>query len=396
MIYAGFSALPVVHDLNKLYYLGGFSGRGPATGVLEYPQIRTVYLHSYSGTSVAIVSLDYCCLDHDFITKVRQKLKKQEIESIISCTHNHAGICTIHSKDNILGIVNEEYLELVCRSIFESIECAKENIQEVEHITSHRATLVGNFIMNRTFVDEKGFMHKRLQNHTPTTVFKDFDREIIAIRISTKNEDFVIVNFSCHVNVLDRSNTLVGRDFVGPMLEVLENNLGDKKTQAIFLNGAAGDVRPAVWESSLETAAAFGGMLGIQIALAVKKNNGEILERSISFQELDAPIAFTDGSKLAVPVSCLRIGNQQLITVPGELYSSLSLRIKEAAGEIKPVIVGYANGTLGYLPDKKCVEKNHPEDVAIRSRTVQQYFDGPLPLSDLGERIAETAISLLK
>lgn len=389
---AGFSRVPVIHDTKKTYYLGGFSGRGPTTGVLEYPEVRTILLQN-GACAIAIVSLDFCYLDHSFTTEIRQHFSKEGLDSIIACTHNHAGICTVHSKDNILGIVDEEYLALVRSSIFKSIEGAKKNAEEVKQISSHRATLTGNFIMNRTFVDEKNFMHKKLQSHTPATVFKDFDREIIAIRLSTKDEDLVIANFSCHANVLDRSNTLVGRDFVGPMLETLESNLGDRKTRAIFLNGAAGDVRPAIWESSLDVAAAFGGMLGIQIALVVKKD-GEILDKSISFQESEAFLSFSDDSVLGVPVSCLRIGNQPLITVPGELYSSLSLRIKESIGT-KPMIIGYANGTLGYLPDKKCIERNHPEDVALRSWTVQKYFDGPLPPPDLGERITETVVALL-
>jgi len=393
-LYAGFSRTPIVHNTEKTHFLGGFSNRGPATGVLEYPEARTILLRN-NAFAVAVVSLDFCYLDHSFIAKIRQQLLKERVESIIACTHNHAGICAVHSKDNILGIADEEYLALVRHSIFKSVDNARENCKEVKRVTSHRATLVGNFIMNRTFVDENNFMHKQLQPHTPARVFKDFDREITAIKFSIEDEDYVIANFPCHANVLDRSNTLVGRDFVGSMLKTLENNLGDRKTQAMFLNGAAGDVRPAVWESSLETVTAFGGMLGIQIAFAVKKSCCEALDKSISFQEMDASIAFADGSNLAVPVSCLRIGNQPLITVPGELYSSLGLRIKEA-GKIKPMIIGYANGTLGYLPSKECVERNHPEDVAIRSWTVQKYFDGPLPLPDLGEWIVKTAISLLK
>jgi hypothetical protein len=49
-------------------------------------------------------------------------------------------------------------------------------------------------------------------------------------------------------------------------------------------------------------------------------------------------------------ISAFRIGPLAAVTVPGELFTEIGLRIKAAAPFPYPLIAGYTNGSVGYLP----------------------------------------------
>lgn len=54
--------------------------------------------------------------------------------------------------------------------------------------------------------------------------------------------------------------------------------------------------------------------------------------------------------KLNVEINIIKINNWNLITVPGELFSSLGKKIKEVGNNI---ILGYTNGYYLYFADEK-------------------------------------------
>ena len=52
----------------------------------------------------------------------------------------------------------------------------------------------------------------------------------------------------------------------------------------------------------------------------------------------------------AVPLQAVRIGSAVLLAVPGELFAELGLSIRQSRRDLQVFIVGYANGSWGYLP----------------------------------------------
>src|SRR5437870_6102860 len=49
-------------------------------------------------------------------------------------------------------------------------------------------------------------------------------------------------------------------------------------------------------------------------------------------------------------VSAFRIGPLAAVTVPGELFTEIGMRIKAASPFAAPLIAGYSNGSIGYIP----------------------------------------------
>ena len=77
------------------------------------------------------------------------------------------------------------------------------------------------------------------------------------------------------------------------------------------------------------------------------------------------------------------LGDVVLVAVPGELFSSLGRRIKgESAGTT--LILGYANGYVGYLTDISAHDSETYEALA-------SPFD-----PEAGERVAEAATALVE
>ena len=49
-------------------------------------------------------------------------------------------------------------------------------------------------------------------------------------------------------------------------------------------------------------------------------------------------------------MSAFRIGPLAAVTVPGELFTEIGMRIKAASPFSHTLIAGYTNGSVGYLP----------------------------------------------
>jgi neutral ceramidase len=56
---------------------------------------------------------------------------------------------------------------------------------------------------------------------------------------------------------------------------------------------------------------------------------------------------------IAVPITAIRIDEFTWVTFPGELFHEIGQTIKGATHARYPFMVGYSNGSLGYLPTKQ-------------------------------------------
>lgn len=78
---------------------------------------------------------------------------------------------------------------------------------------------------------------------------------------------------------------------------------------------------------------------------------------------------------LDAEVQVLRIGDVWLAANPSELFTSLGLAIRQGWREQDLFLLGYSNGSIGYLPDAK--EFEQPGYAAIQS----PKFTGQFPFT---------------
>lgn len=98
-------------------------------------------------------------------------------------------------------------------------------------------------------------------------------------------------------------------------------------------------------------------------------------------------------SSTPAQLSVLAIGNELVLcTVPGELFSSVGKRIKNLSGDVQSMLVGYSNGSLGYLPSEEAMDEGGYE-VGVAYR----YYGLPGPFTrDLEHRLVSTLKQMLE
>jgi hypothetical protein len=86
-------------------------------------------------------------------------------------------------------------------------------------------------------------------------------------------------------------------------------------------------------------------------------------------------------------VQVFRIGDIAFAAQPSESFVEHGLRIKEATWPVRTVVVGYANGMLGYIPTRE----------AFRRGGYETTFGPPSCMApDVGDRLADAAIDLVR
>ncbi len=148
-------------------------------------------------------------------------------------------------------------------------------------------------------------------------------------------------------------------DFPGEAQSFVEMCYGGK-TSALFLQGCAGDIRPnlpgfpyrCADEADLQWA---GRDLGSAVVRSLAANvTREQLRRRPEYYGIrvaNAVVSLPGKEKrLSAELQAMKIGPYLLLTMPGEPMVEIGYRLERAiADRAIPIIVGYANGNLGYI-----------------------------------------------
>jgi hypothetical protein len=190
----------------------------------------------------------------------------------------------------------------------------------------------------------------------------------------------------------------ISADFPGEAQSFVETVYGPK-TQTLFLQGCAGDIRPNLpgvpYRCGDEADIKWTGRsLGCAVVRAVDRSvvREELAKRKTVYPlRCATSIIELPGKKepLACEMQAMRIGDYLLLTIPGEPMVEYGFQIEKAiADRAIPIVIGYANGNLGYI----CTSKSHeyggyePESSKLAPEAE------PLILKELG-RLADKALA---
>ncbi|HEX7378168.1 MAG TPA: hypothetical protein VF278_13710 [Pirellulales bacterium] len=149
-------------------------------------------------------------------------------------------------------------------------------------------------------------------------------------------------------------------DFPGEAQSFVEMCYG-QKTNALFLQGCAGDIRPnlpgypyrCADEADIQWA---GRNLGAAVTRALAGSVvREYLKRRPTYYRIRVANSVVSlpgkEGRLSAELQALMIGPYLLLTMPGEPMVEYGFKLEQAiADRAVPIIVGYANGSLGYIP----------------------------------------------
>ncbi len=355
----------------------------PSLGIHDPLYARAIVLE-HDGHKIALVSCDLLTLGDDSVRVIRTIASQQTgippSNIMLSCTHTHSGPATIFLRQ--CGSVNKKWLIELQRRIARAVSEATKQLT-----TASCAIARTPLVLSVDRCAQRGF-------DLPST-----DAYLDILKLSSRGKDplAVLVHYACHPVVLDHTNRHVSADFPGVAMQRIEQEF-DNQVLAMFLNGACGNLNPAVSARTWEACEQFGHTLGSAalellesaepLTCVPLRTFSEIIELAIvvpSVEELQAlereyvsrsyelagshdrqavfTRAFLEWARetlhivetrshpynIPMEIQVVGIGDMRIIGIGGELFSQLGEEI--AAGHSGPVwVCGCTNGNVGYLP----------------------------------------------
>jgi hypothetical protein len=398
--------------------LAGYVARaGVAEGAMDELMVGAFVLQ-HEDRRLMLVAADVIAVDASLTGEVAAAAGVERAELVLCASHTHSGPAGVVAR---LHPADVDRLDHILRSHFiataaEAIATARAGMERVELLVG-----VG---------ETEGIAANR---NDPTATY-DPRLTVLETRRGDGSLQAVICHFACHPTILGADNQLVSADFPGALREALNVALDRDgcSPMVLFMNGAAGDVSTRFTRRSQDAGevSRVGAALAMEAVQALE--NASLVAGSIRYGRTtvrlpprtrhpieirsvaararsdEAPdllspaqlrVAETRAQGAAMMESLAQIpdtaipdeleleawvlGDVVLVAVPGELFSSLGSRIEgESAGTT--LILGYANGYVGYLTDISAHESETYEALA-------SPFD-----PEAGERIAEAATALVE
>lgn len=368
-------------------WLTGFGLRVYPSDGQHDPLLAKAVLLEDGATQIAIVSCDLIGIPAKTIAKLRARIAEHNSipanNIVISCTHTHSAPASMPFR-GVLGYINHHWWSDVQDKIVALVAGLVAQLQPatLRHGTSQ----------------VEGISYNRQDQTHP------IDRTLTAIAIDNAQgaRMATLVNFALHPVTLSHGNLKISGDVQGEAMRRTQQAQGGI---ALYLQGACGDVNPTVdlkrgWGNGtfddvteMGTILAQGAADALQNTVGLDRVRLQVAQQIIELP-LDAPptpaqletliaqfesdlrkarvedhianegIALTylrwaaevkgaiaNGSlpRVApIEVWLAAINDLRLVAVPLEPYSDIGLDFKKALLPLTGVLMGYANGLLGY------------------------------------------------
>lgn len=376
--------------------LGGYGRKDrPAEEILDQLHSTAMVLEQ-NGTCAAIINLDWICIEENIVREIRNRVRQSigipEQNITVCATHTHSAPNTLNFWG--WGEVEQDYVDTVLPEIVSSVEKAHAALKPVQAGFAETESLTG---VNRRGVDRNGGVNFTADPNAP------FDPTMTVVHFRDKSGDAgILIHYGAHGTAMG-CNNMVSRDWCGVMKDRIESQFA---APVVFLNGAIGDVGPrtncrnsqglsagtgdgihAVREVGYRAATdAIRALLSIRewrdnIELKLLTDEiflpyapltpTEVAEKELAKwaprkDEWGAPMCeymhnkavleahkqpLLKGRRFAQTITA--IGPLAIVPMPGEMFSSISLRIRAASPFQHTLCCSLANGSLSYLPSRE-------------------------------------------
>jgi hypothetical protein len=355
----------------------GYGARGDnvSTGVHDALWAKVLVLEA-AGEQTALVSLDLGAFEKARSRRVNAAVREATgIEhTLLVASHTHSSPTY---EDDFPSAAAPWVLEAEQR-IVAAVAEARSNLQPARMAIGWGRVEEGH---NRRLVRPDGTVHMMWGNRdrVPTSPV-DYAVAVVAFDSPDGEALATLVNFTCHPVVLGPENLEISADYPGAMMARIEREVGG---QAMFLQGAAGDINP-FWDKTAPADGAFEQVAEMGEALAVEvlrvrddlDDWSDIERLSLRSEEvrlgprwdLESPaveeafrrnefgwiferyrVRFRD--ERDAEVNTLLLDDVLAIAAfPGEFFVEHGLRLKQQSMVRNTIFVGYTNGALGYFP----------------------------------------------
>lgn len=377
----------------------GFAGRGPLSR-LHDPLLATALVFASGDDRVALVSCDLLGLDAATVGEVRALVEARTGipgEAVtLACTHTHYGPDPYRAADDPLV---QAYRANLIHTLAGVVAVAAADVAPARIGVGWGASDIG---INRREKRPDGSIVLGQNPEGP------IDRAVGVVRIDGADGAPLacIVNFQTHPVSQTGQVDHVSADYPGKMREVVEAVTG---ATCLFLQGASGNINALRMEPCYEPARTLGVRLGCEVArlwevvgppadaAPLIRATSDVIELPRTrygspeaaadlVSSLEADIAglpeeetgrrhwaetrlaraqaALESWKTGVPlepvlaeVQAWRVGDLAVVTTPGEVFNQIGAAVKADSPFSGTFFVGYANGSIGYVP----VPEAYPE-----------------------------------
>jgi hypothetical protein len=404
-------------------WMAGFGNDRPAKGVHDPLWARAIAFRN-NGVLVAMVTLDAIGMFHDQIIDIRKRINPSlKVDHVIvSCLHNHE---TPDTMGNWSGLVPTPWsfdsanMERIKSACVEAVEEAVNNLQpaEMSCVTYE--------------LDPAGFV---TDTRKPIVI----DTKLNCVRFVKPGTDesiATLVNWSNHPETLGGSNPLITSDFCGYWRDGVEKGVPEPNGvkglggMCLYFQGMVGGLMTELGvevphrdglrkfkEDSFDKAEALGQNLAIKTVDALRgpdawKNANPRV--AVGAKTIYAPISgafryvimlglLHPGvywpCKARTEVDVVRIGDLEILTVPGELYPEIAeggiespkgadfyplapvevppLRAEVMNGKMR-MVFGLANDEIGYIVPKSQWDSELPHAYEPDGQYGEENSGGP-------------------
>lgn len=378
---AGAASVDITPDLNAYdIHLHGYGARGVkiAEGVHD-PLHGKVLALQQGGKRAVIITIDNLQFDGLLVEAVAARAATPGItsEAIAMCaSHTHSAPAALQKQtqdipSRRMSWYQPNYYDYCVDQLAQGINDAFDRLQPARCWTG-KARL-GAMIRNRRVPSydygTRGFSGP-VEKDVPV------DDEMVAIQIVGESNDVIatLVNIAAHATIMGADNMLVSADWPGVMQREIEASHGGV---CLYSNGAEGNVAPDCGPGPLgfDDVESFGRAIASRaddlLKAATYRAPGafdvcstmidlpdyQIAEQSPYLQAgLDRDFVDTVIHAIyprRVQQTVIRLDEAAMLTIPGEMFTELSLDFKARArqmGIATPVILGLGNGSIGYMP----------------------------------------------
>jgi len=326
--------------------LAGFGDRTePALRVHDELEVRALYIEDGRGTGVCLLVFDLLGMSAGFASPIRDAVAAElgiaRSGVITSCTHTHEGPNAMEGGEQLGWPIPAGYREtLVARSV-EAAHTARIASEPVELFATSVPLPDGVSYNRRGLPYEPWFC-------------------VLDLRRPDGSRAGVLANLAIHPVLLGSPWLAVSTDWPGPFRSALEHAAGGT---AIMLSGALGDVNPTEHHSDVPThldeavhelqtlanvlaratVAAFDRCTPVSGKIDISANSVTVRPDATLLGQL------LNAAEVSIDLIEWKIGDVQIVAVPGEAFHALGRAITDARAGIT-LIAGLAPTWEGYLP----------------------------------------------
>lgn len=406
-IKAGISKIDITPTESLI--MGGYDSScrmKPSDGVFGKIYIRCLVFDD-NRDRAAFIEVDVVNLPNEDFLTVRKLIEaKTGIPSeniVLGCVHNHASPST-YGENSETKWQKSLYLNIV--------RAVEDAIADLEPVTIGGGIGTSNIAMNRrkkmediesyiTFDENNSSQsYGKFKTDNPvmikemTGVYRlgsnpdgSIDNQVGVLRIDRVSGEpkAVFINYACHGTSLGGRNNKISPEWNGHMLEYVEENLPG--VIGLFAQGAAGDINPKFvggldgYKDDLNNTANLGYEIGkevVNVFNGIETANPIDPKIKIIHEDIECPLKYGlvvkdfKTTTIDVPTTAIKIDEFVWVTFPGELFHAIGQSVKMSTHARYPFLVGYSNGSLGYLPTQKAYSEGGYEPWTTRFAPVTE------------------------